>query len=917
MNLRYTLTTLLLLCLLTIKAELITTNPSFVTESGTVEITFDATKGNMGMVGATDCYAHIGIITSKSTSNSDWKYVKAEWNENTNDCKLTSLGSNKWKLTLTPNIRSYFNVTDDSEKIYKLAMVFRNSNGSKEGKDVGNGDIFVDVYEPGLNLSIISPKNNAITTADQSLTFSVRTSQKAEIKLYLNSVNTTPINSTTDNSEITHTQKYSSGNYLLIAEAKNSNGTVRDTAYICSRKDNIKETRPQGLQEGITFNNDGSVTFCFYGADKQNAFLLGDFNDFRPNNDYLMKQENAGNIFMPQYYYWITINGIDPNIEYAFQYLVDGTIRVGDAYCEKILDPWNDKWINEKSEVYPNLRSYPSDKAEEILSVFKVNKTQYNWQVTDFKAPKQDELIIYELLLRDFTEEGSLKAAIDKLDYLQSLGINAIELMPIQEFDGNDSWGYNPNFFFATDKAYGTSEDYKRFVDECHKRGIAVILDVVFNHAWGQSPMVKLWWDSNNNRPSSNSPYCNPIAPHPYSVGSDFKHSEPRVRNHFKRVLKYWLEEYNIDGYRFDLSKGFTQVNSGSNIALWNKKDDTRIGYIKEYVDAVKEANPNAYSIMEHFADNDEEDILASYKETMLWRNMHGNFGNVIKGTNSDLSGIRGTNRVGYMESHDEERLMYMAENYGADHLKASLSTRLKQNGALAPFAYLSPGPRMLWQFGEMGYDISIDYNGRTGRKPILWNYLEEPDRKALQETYKKIITLRRDNPDTFNSSVANFNWQVGSSDWSGGKKMVWSHNELSVVVASNFQNSSTTVTLNFPKTGTWYNHLTGESINITNSSTTLPIDAHGLLVLTTQEPTSIESTTKDIVRLYPNPATTTIYIDSKVEVEEATIISLQGAELIKQIGGKTIEISNLATGYYILELRGEGETIRTKFIKQ
>ncbi|MGL4993276.1 MAG: alpha-amylase family glycosyl hydrolase [Bacteroidales bacterium] len=917
MNLRYTLTTLILLCLFSIRAEIITTTPSFVTESGVVEITFDATKGNMGMVGATDCYAHIGVITSNSTSNSDWKYVKAEWNENIDDCKLVSLGNNKWKLTISPEIRSYFKVSNSSEKIYKLAMVFRNSNGSKEGKDVGNADIFVDVYEPGLNISIISPKNNAITTADQSLTFSIRTSQKADLKLYLNSVNSTPINSATDNSEISHTRKYDAGNYLLIAEAKNTNGTVRDTAYICSRKDNIKESRPQGLEEGITFNSDGSVTFCFYGGDKQNAFLLGDFNDFRPNNDYLMKQENAGNIFLPQYYYWITLNGLDPNKEYAFQYLVDGSIRVGDAYCEKILDPWNDKWINENSLVYPNLRSYPSDKAEEILSVFKINRSKYNWQVTDFKAPAQDQLIIYELLLRDFTEEGSLKAAIEKLDYIQSLGVNAIELMPIQEFDGNDSWGYNPNFFFAPDKAYGTSDDYKMFVDECHKRGIAVILDVVFNHAWGQSPMVKLWWDSANNRPSTLSPYCNAIAPHPYSVGSDFKHSEPRVRNHFKRVLKYWLDEYKIDGYRFDLSKGFTQVNSGTDVAKWNKRDDSRIGYIKEYVDAVKQANPNAYSIMEHFADNDEEDILANYHQTMLWRNMHGNFGNVMKGSNADLSGIRGVNRVGYMESHDEERMMYMAQVDGAEHLKASLSIRLKQNAALAALAYLSPGPRMLWQFGEIGYDINIDYNGRTGRKPILWSYLDEPERKALHDTYKKILTLKRDNPEAFNSSLANFNWQVGSSDWSGGKKMVWSHNDLSVVIASNFQNNATTVTLNFPKTGTWYNHLTGESIIITNSSTTLPIDAHGILLLTTEKPTSIEPTTKEKILIYPNPATTTIYVDSKLTVDEMTIYTLQGGELIKQKEGNRIDISNIPPGYYILEIKSESEIVRTKFIKQ
>lgn len=95
------------------------------------------------------------------------------------------------------------------------------------------------------------------------------------------------------------------------------------------------------------------------------------------------------------------------------------------------------------------------------------------------------------MLFRDFTTEKSVQAAIGKLDYLKELGVNAVEVMPIMEFDGNDSWGYNPNFYFATDKAYGTKTDYQQFVDECHKRGMAVILDIVFNHTWGLIARVR------------------------------------------------------------------------------------------------------------------------------------------------------------------------------------------------------------------------------------------------------------------------------------------------------------------------------------------------------------------------------------------------------------------------------------------
>jgi len=112
-----------------------------------------------------------------------------------------------------------------------------------------------------------------------------------------------------------------------------------------------------------------------------------------------------------------------------------------------------------------------------------------------------------------FTVERSLEAAITKLDYLKTLGITAIELMPIQEFDGNNSWGYNPNLYFAPDKAYGTPDMYKKFIDECHKRGMAVLLDVVFNQSNGLHPFALLFWDSANNRPAANNPWMNPVAP--------------------------------------------------------------------------------------------------------------------------------------------------------------------------------------------------------------------------------------------------------------------------------------------------------------------------------------------------------------------------------------------------------------------
>ena len=103
----------------------------------------------------------------------------------------------------------------------------------------------------------------------------------------------------------------------------------------------------------------------------------------------------------------------------------------------------------------------------------------YNWQNTNFTAPENKNLLIYELLVRDFVQKRNYQTLIDTLGYLDKLGINAIELMPPGEFENNESWGYNPSFHMALDKYYGTPEKFKEFVDSCHGRGIAVIVDMV------------------------------------------------------------------------------------------------------------------------------------------------------------------------------------------------------------------------------------------------------------------------------------------------------------------------------------------------------------------------------------------------------------------------------------------------------
>jgi 1,4-alpha-glucan branching enzyme len=159
---------------------------------------------------------------------------------------------------------------------------------------------------------------------------------------------------------------------------------------------------------------------------------------------------------------------------------------------------------------------YPVGKADGIVSVFQTAQTPYEWQVEEFVKPLKQDLIIYELLVRDFVSARNYQTLIDTINYLKNLGINAIELMPVSEFEGNSSWGYNPSFYFAPDKYYGTKNDLKEFIDVCHQNGMAVILDMVLNHSYGQSPLVQLYFDGSAGdygQPTPLNPWYNETSP--------------------------------------------------------------------------------------------------------------------------------------------------------------------------------------------------------------------------------------------------------------------------------------------------------------------------------------------------------------------------------------------------------------------
>jgi glycosidase len=595
--------------------------------------------------------------------------------------------------------------------------------------------------------------------------------------------------------------------------------------------DTAKVTNPTGVDvpagdgDGVTFINSGkSVVFNLYAPGKKSVSVIGDFNNWTPT---AMKNSKDGTRW------WVQIDNIDPSTEYAYQYYIDGSLKVADPYSHKILDPDNDPSI--PTTVYPNLKPYPTGKTTGIVTSFEVNAPAYAWKNATFTRPDQKNLVIYELLPRDFVTTHSYQEMTDSLDYIAKLGVNAIELMPINEFEGNDSWGYNSNFMFALDKYYGTPNAYKAFIDACHTRGIAVIQDIVLEDQFGSSPMVRMYATSTDPSagPAANNPWFDQTNMHPDAVGWQLNHQSAATQYFTENVMKYWMQEYHIDGYRFDEAKGYTQTNSGNDETAWAAFDQSRVDLWTKYNTYMKGLDPSFYVILEMFSVNQEEAVYSNLG-MMVWTNLSSPGEQATMGypTNPswDLSGLfydgygfpKPYSLVAYFESHDQERLQYKNTAYGNDQAPpytiTDLATGLKRDEMGAAFMFSSPGPKMVWQYGELGYDKSIDYPtgtdaSRTADKPILSAYKSDPNRKELFSVYKKMINMKIKNA-VF--ATTNFSYSLGGSV----KTITLLDQSANVVVVGNFDIiTQTNVTVNFPAAGTWYDNLNGGTINVASTA--------------------------------------------------------------------------------------------------
>lgn len=909
----------------------VTTEPAIIQKgyTGTVKIIFNPAEGNKGMVGATACYAHTGACTA--TAN--WQCAP-QWRSALDKHKLTKVGD-KWQLVIN-NMYEYYDCLAKGEEITKLAFVFNDGkNGSKEGKATGDKDIFVELADAGLAAKIETSMAE-ITTSGYTVSLTCNATAAADLTLALNGT----VVKTTTGTEMTYSTTLSAeGDYKFKLEAATSDESACDSALTTVPTAAVTAARPTGIDNGHYYNTEDPtrITLCTYAASKtapaQHVFVVGDFNDWNVSNAYQMKRD--GN------YFWIEIDGLTPQQEYAYQYVVvraDGVVkRIDDLYAEKVLHE-DDQY--EPRTLDPTLKAYP-EKADGYVSVFQTDKPQFEWSdaTLNFKRPSKDNLVIYELWVYDFTPERSYKGVIDRLDYIENLGVNAIELMPVSEFDGNYNWGYSPNHYFAPDKAYGSADDLKTLIDECHKRGIAVILDMVFNHATGLNPMNALYPYGSD---LAINPWFNATAPHSDNVYEDWNHNFAPAKTMFKRALQYWLDEYKIDGYRMDLAHGFCGENCntlGSNLA--------------EYNSTVKAASADAYFIQEYWGSNPSQATLVK-QGMMCWAGgsgLNNAYGQTAMGWLKDGDGLDansaniGDGYITYCNSHDEERNFFKAKQWGNGAMQTDLTVRSHRVPLNMAFNVLLNGSHMFYQYDELGYDYSKyqneqekfgkDDNGnykltpsvneevKTGKKPRPESrgYFAEGPRMQAYKQVAQTIRLRTQ----LLQSV--FEGNPTAVSIGSGKKIRTIQWGSDVYVVGNFSaTDAQTATL---PSGTWFDYLGGGST--AQGGTTITLQPGDLKIYTTtqlelpQVPDSYDY--KDVGfngieaertgYIYPTVTDGMLYIASDELPQRIQVYAVNGAMVESASHANSLNVGHLKQGLYLMVVTFEKTQEAHKFIRK
>ncbi len=452
----------------------------------------------------------------------------------------------------------------------------------------------------------------------------------------------------------------------------------------------------------------------------------------------------------------------------------------------------------------------------------------YVWKHDDKELPANHELVMYEMHIADFVggeidKPDKFKRAIAKLDYLADLGVNAIELMPITEYAGNYRWGYLVRYYFAPESSYGTPEDLKHFIDECHARGIRVILDGIFNHTDEQSPLLFIdrdyWYYHDRHYPDDNANYWGPEFN--YEVYDEKLDIKPAWK-FFGDVVRYWIEEYHIDGIRYDAVRQLCNYD----FFRWLIQEAEQAAGAKPF-----------YHIAEHIPDTSDI-VQPNGPFEGCW---HESFRYFVKdalvGEPVELAKLqeaidarqqgydRLTNVINYLATHDREHMIVELGDRGIFDQPAYQRVKL---GVVLQMT--APGIPLLWmgdEFGQASHKTEVT----TIPNPLDWLLLDHDLNQDLFKFYQRLIALRRETVALLSSDIEFFHTNPDDRVLAYVR---WHEAGSRVVVIANFsdQNLAGYTMENFPADGTWAEAIAQTNIEAKDGKLTTDLGAWEAKVL-------------------------------------------------------------------------------------
>ncbi len=554
-------------------------------------------------------------------------------------------------------------------------------------------------------------------------------------------------------------RRVSFGRHVLTARAQRDQQAGMAAAEFWHTPAFAVAALPAGTPLGATPGTNGLVTFALHAPGKHFVSVIGDFNRWDHTADVMN--------YAPDGTWWLQKS--IPTGQHYYQYDVDHELVIA--------DPWS------RDVEWKDLRGQEDYRPPRARSVLEVGAPPFAWQATNYIRPELPGLVIYEFYLDDMVPGGGFTGMVARLDYIRDLGPNAIEPLPINEFPGAQSWGYNPAFHGAPESAYGTPDDARRLVDRAHAQGMAVILDMVLNHMDWNGALCRLYGEDH-----AASPYFWPFTGENWGF-PDLEQENPALKRYAADMIQRWITEYRADGFRYDATRWVG----------WQGHHDWGAGW---FAFAAKQADPGSIQIAEHLPSDPElmkqTSMDANWHDAFRWRSREmlmraeldpREFLNILDARRQGYAS--NFQRVLYTESHDEERVWSELEQagYAPDEV-------LRRATAALVLTLTTPGIPMIYAGQEFGENTAK----QVGSNPLHWDRCAQPAGAALVATTRRLVALRKSHPALRGEVVA-----CPELDAARDVAVVQrGPADKAVIVALNLGRRAQAITVAFPAAGAW-----------------------------------------------------------------------------------------------------------------